>query len=88
MCYLIQKYGFVLNGNRTNFLYNSQPPFLSMMVRDYYEVNPDKEWLIQAYDALKKEHDFWIEQRIGSGNTSCCSGRTPDNYGERREAHK
>lgn len=63
MCYLIQKYGFVLNGNRTNYLYNSQPPFLSMMVRDYYEVNPDKEWLIQAYDALKKEHDFWMQNR-------------------------
>lgn len=38
LCYLIETYGFVLNGNRDNYLYNSQPPFLSMMARDVYEL--------------------------------------------------
>lgn len=63
LCYMIQKYGFVLNGNRTNFLYNSQPPFLSMMAREVYEKNADTEWLEGVYEALVKEHLFWMEQR-------------------------
>ena len=29
MCYLINKFGFVPNGNRTYYLSRSQPPFLS-----------------------------------------------------------
>ena len=43
MCYLINRYGFMLNGNRTDYLCNSQPPFLSLMVRDVYDVTEDKE---------------------------------------------
>ena len=42
MCYLIDRYGFMPNGNKTNFLYDSQPPFLSMMMRDYYDVTGDR----------------------------------------------
>lgn len=63
MCFLIQKYGFVLNGNRTNFLYNSQPPFLSLMVRDYYEVTHDNTWLSKVYESLEKEYNFWMQKR-------------------------
>lgn len=63
MRYLIREFGFVLNGNRTNFLYNSQPPFLSMMMRDYYEETKDREWLKGAYEDLKLEHDFWMSER-------------------------
>lgn len=64
MRYLIREYGFMLNGNRTNFLYNSQPPFLSMMMRDYYDITKDKEWLTDAYKELEIEHSFWMEKRI------------------------
>ena len=39
------------------------PPFLSMMVCDYYEVKQDKQWLVHIYDSLKKEHDFWMQNR-------------------------
>lgn len=63
MIYLIEKYGFMLNGSRTTYLFNSQPPFLSIMVRDIYEVDQDKEWLKKAYAALKKEHAFWMTNR-------------------------
>lgn len=63
MCYLIGKYGFVPNGNRLHFLYDSQPPFLSMMMRDYYDETKDKMWLLGAYEALKKEHAFWERNR-------------------------
>ena len=34
MSYLISRYGFMPNGNRTRYLNNSQPPFLSMMVME------------------------------------------------------
>lgn len=64
MRYLIREYGFMLNGNCTNFLYNSQPPFLSMLMRDYYDITKDKEWLTDAYKELETEHSFWMEKRI------------------------
>ena len=63
MCYLIDRYGFVLNGNRTCYLHNSQPPFLSLMVRDVYGVIKDKNWLARVYTALEKEHEFWSARR-------------------------
>ncbi|MFR8331296.1 MAG: trehalase family glycosidase [Oscillospiraceae bacterium] len=31
---MLDRYGFVPNGNRTYYLKNSQPPFLSRMVAD------------------------------------------------------
>lgn len=74
MCYMIERFGFVLNGNRTHYLHNSQPPFLSMMARDVYEVTGDKEWLEKAYRALEKEHAFWSEKRgseIGLNRYDC-----------------
>lgn len=64
LCYLIETYGFVLNGNRDNYLYNSQPPFLSMMARDVYELTEDRMWLASVYQTLKKEYDFWMIHRI------------------------
>ena len=64
ICYLIRKYGFMLNGNRTGFLYNSQPPFLSLMARDVYEETHDKDWLSRVYEAITTEHSFWMKQRI------------------------
>ncbi len=63
MRYLIRQYGFMPNGNRTNYLYDSQPPFLSMMMRDYYEVTKDTKWLSEAYEELKVEYAFWMEKR-------------------------
>lgn len=63
MRYLIRQYGFVLNANQTSALFNSQPPFLSMMIRDYYENTKDKAWLADAYADLKKEYRFWQSSR-------------------------
>lgn len=62
--YLVNKYGFMPNGNRTFFLNRSQPPFLSEMVKDIYEYYRDKVWLAGAYSALIKEYDFWMTRRI------------------------
>ena len=63
MCYLIEKYGFMLNGNMTRYLNRSQPPFLFLMVKDVFEYFNDKKWLESVYKTLCKEYDFWQSNR-------------------------
>lgn len=60
---MADRFGFVLNGNRKEFLNNSQPPFLSQATREVYEVTRDKEWLGGIYGALEKEYKFYTERR-------------------------
>lgn len=64
MLYLVNRYGYMPNGNRTYYLKNSQPPFLSAMVRDIYAHYGDKAWLTGAYETLKTEYDFWMKKRM------------------------
>lgn len=64
MLYMVEKYGFMPNGNRTYYLGQSQPPFLSMMVKDTFDIYGDKEWLKGAYETLKKEYLFWQTKRM------------------------
>lgn len=63
LLHMIDRFGFVLNGSNTYFLYNSQPPVLALMVREYYDRVPDKAWLKNAYERLKTENAFWMERR-------------------------
>ena len=63
MCYLINKFGFMPNGNRTYYLSRSQPPFLSQMVRCIYEETRDARWLGSCCKALEKEYEFWESKR-------------------------
>lgn len=64
MLYLVDRYGFMPNGSRTYYLNRSQPPFLSMMVRDYFDAAKDKMWLEKAYPLLEKEHRYWMSNRL------------------------
>ncbi|MFA7125995.1 MAG: trehalase family glycosidase [Bacilli bacterium] len=65
LIYLLNKYGCVPNSNSyPGIKHNSQPPYLQYMIRDVYEVTKDKEWLKEAYFALKKEYDFWMTKRM------------------------
>lgn len=64
MLYLIEKYGFMPNGNMTIYLNRSQPPFLFLMVKDVYDFFRDKEWLKNAYGTLCIEYDFWQNERM------------------------
>ncbi len=75
MLYLIARFGHVLNGNRTYYLSRSQPPYLSMMVRDVYETLGDKAWLAGAYRGLANEYTFWQEKRM----TPCGLNQYSDN---------
>lgn len=64
MLYLVEKYGFMPNGSRTYFLNRSQPPYLSLMVKDLYEITNDEKWLKNAFETLKKEYSFWQTKRV------------------------
>ena len=66
MLYLVNKFGFMPNGNRWVFLSRSQPPFLSEMVKDIYDYYKDPVWLKGAYEGLSKEYEFWMTKRITS----------------------
>lgn len=64
MLYMVEKFGHMPNGNRTYYLNRSQPPFLSKMVRDVFEVTKDKDWLLAAYKTLVKEYKFWQTDKV------------------------
>lgn len=64
MFHMINTYGFMPNGNRTYYLNRSQPPFLSIMVKDIFAVTKDLAWLeTEAYPTLEKEYAFWQTKR-------------------------
>ena len=65
LIYLLNKYGCVPNSNSyPGIKHNSQPPYLQYMIRDVYEITKDEEWLKEAYYALKKEYEFWMNKRM------------------------
>jgi alpha,alpha-trehalase len=58
--YLIDRFGFIPNGNRTYFLGRSQPPFFSYMISLLSEVR-GRRVLLQYLPQLQKEYDFWMD---------------------------
>ena len=59
---VISRYGFMGNAAITTWGMNrSQPPYLSVMVRDIYEVEKNEEILRYAYPLLKQEYKFWTD---------------------------
>ncbi|KAG7471160.1 hypothetical protein MATL_G00121430 [Megalops atlanticus] len=61
--YLIDRYGFILNGGRVYYERRSQPPFLTLMVESYYKATQDKDFLRAALPVLEKEYHFWMQNR-------------------------
>lgn len=64
MLYMINTYGLMPNYCREDSLKHSQPPVLSLMVRDLYDRIRDNEWLKEAYKGLAIEYNFWMTKRI------------------------
>ncbi len=58
--YLIDKFEYIPNGNRTYFLGRSQPPFYASMVKLLNEEKSDKI-LVKYLPQLLKEHGFWMK---------------------------
>ena len=69
--YLIDKYGFIPNGNRTYYLTRSQPPFFSLMVELLATDNGDKT-LTKYQSELLKEYAYWMKgaANLKKGNAS------------------
>ena len=63
VAYLINRFGYMPNGNRISFLSRSQPPFFSKMVYDVYNVTKDKDWLSKMYSSIQTEYRFWQTDR-------------------------
>lgn len=63
LLYAVNKYGYIGNAFVTNWGMNrSQPPYLSMMVRNWYQNNKkDTAFLSFAYQTLQKEYKFWVD---------------------------
>lgn len=57
--YLLDKYGFIPNGNRTYYLGRSQPPFYALMVRLLAESEGEQVYA-EYLPYLLKEYDFWM----------------------------
>jgi len=60
--YLIDKVGFIPNGNRTYFLGRSQPPFYALMVSLLAEQLGNKVY-VEYLPFLEKEYAFWMEEQ-------------------------
>ncbi len=57
--WLINRYGYIPNGNRTYYLSRSQPPFFACMIALLHQ--HDSTALLRYLPALKKEYDFWMD---------------------------
>jgi len=58
--YQIEKYGTVLNANRSYYINRSQPPFIARMVMDVYKHTTDIGWLKKALPSIENHYDYWV----------------------------
>jgi len=59
--YLMETYGIIPNGNRTDYLSRSQPPYLSSMIKEVFKYTQDRKWLEKAFQVAKREyHEVWL----------------------------
>lgn len=65
----IDHYGAILNANRTYYFSRSQPPFLTSMIRAYYESHESKEWLERAYGYAERDYNLWTHDPHLAGDT-------------------
>ncbi|PIO63778.1 putative alpha,alpha-trehalase, partial [Teladorsagia circumcincta] len=63
MQHLIEKYGFVPNGNRIYYLNRSQPPLLTWCVHAYFSATNDVAFLERLMPTLQKEIAFFRTNR-------------------------
>ena len=78
--WLIDKVGYIPNGNRTYYLGRSQPPFYSLMVKLLADIKGEN--VLPTYlSQLEKEYQFWMKganKLSEKNNTSYHTVRMPD----------
>ena len=65
--FLIDRIGFIPNGNRTYFCTRSQPPVFSLMVELLADARNDESILRRYLPQLRGEYDFWMR---GAGDAA------------------
>jgi len=58
--YLIDHFGYIPTANRTYYLSRSQPPFFSLMVNLFSEIE-GKKVLKKYLPQLQREYDYWMD---------------------------
>ncbi|MCB1074336.1 MAG: alpha,alpha-trehalase TreF [Simkania sp.] len=58
--YLIDKFGFIPNGNRIYFTSRTQPPYFSFLLTLLLD-HVDEEWVLSFMPQLETEYNFWME---------------------------
>lgn len=66
LIWLLNVYGKVPNGNRTDFLGRSQPPFLGCMLQDVLALPNCPIGMDEAFAALEREYGFWQSRRAAA----------------------
>lgn len=64
MASLVDRYGFIPNGNRIYYLNRSQPPLLTFCVDAYFSVTQDLEFVAKILPFLEKEMDFFTKNKL------------------------
>ncbi|KAL7670011.1 hypothetical protein ACOME3_004953 [Neoechinorhynchus agilis] len=59
----IKQFGLVPNGGRVYYSRRSQPPVLTLMVADYYDVTKDLHFVKEMVSYLDQEYKFWLKNR-------------------------
>jgi len=58
--FLIDRIGFIPNGNRSYFCSRSQPPFFALMIELLAGLQGNQDIYLQYYPQLKREYEFWM----------------------------
>ncbi len=73
--YLIDKIGYITNGNRTYYIGRSQPPFYSLMVKLLASIKGE-DVLPTYLRQLEKEYQFWMKGADELNQTKAAAHRT------------
>ena len=97
--FLIDRVGFIPNGNRTYYCTRSQPPLFVLMVELLAKVKQDQSILASYLTQLEKEYDFWMsgseklsddliaERRVTAVNNGYLNRYWDDSDLPRQESH-
>ncbi|XP_066289089.1 trehalase-like [Branchiostoma lanceolatum] len=60
---MVKRFGFVPNGGRVYYSRRSQPPVLTLAVRDYLDKTNDTVFVQTVMPQLEMEYNFWMRDR-------------------------
>lgn len=61
---MVNRFGFMPNGNRVYYLNRSQPPLLILMVFNYFQTTKDFNFIMNNIETLTTEFEFWMTNRM------------------------